>query len=74
MIKELELKYADVDPEDTMEAKLFAEWQAALYQLLLPHQQKVYNDAIGEPAGFLKNLFLISFLLNLDFFYSIQSI
>ncbi len=55
--KDFESKYVDINPKESMEAKLLAQWQTALYELLLPHQQKVYNDAIGEPASFLNRFF-----------------
>ncbi len=57
-IKEFGLDSTGIDsPAVVLEPRLFIEWQSALYELLLPHQQSKFNETFGEPAAFLKSFF-----------------
>ncbi len=41
------------DPEGA-QAKLLAQWQETLFDLLLPHQQSIYKEALGKEAAYMK--------------------
>jgi hypothetical protein len=47
-------------PEKTFDeekSELFSRWQASLYDVLLPHQQSSFDEALGENAPFMEQFY-----------------
>lgn len=44
------------DPERA-EAELFAQWQKTLFEILLPHQQSLFDKALGKEAPFMEQFY-----------------
>ena len=43
--------------QEAAEAKFFVQWQETLHELLLPHQQSSFKDALGKEATYLRQYF-----------------